>query len=167
MVQRIANYIKLMRACIRGNLKNNIELPISDIEETNSSEDTQEDEDGYVSKIDDEVVLFVEDEYDPCRINDPAFRGSRKEDDVNYLNMVFLNGNMYVQQPQGQITLKQWKFFVDEQQLKDFIKNYAIQSHYEFITERSNNTIYSVVCSGLTVAGSCGLVYFLMALFGI
>ena len=53
---------------------------------------------------------------------------------------------MYVDQGWGNIKLSPWHIFIDKQHLRYVVRDYAIQSLFEFIVLRANNRMYIVKC---------------------
>ena len=99
-----------------------------------------------LSDVDGDDIGYVNDDYQPYE--DPICANPFGEDvdDVNYIQRVFKNGQMYVDQGWENIKLAPWRIFVDKKHLRDVVKDYAIQSGFEYVVDRANNRFYTVKC---------------------
>ena len=111
---------------------------------SSSSDDGCIDDDLFV--VDSDDIGYVNDDYQPYE--DPICANPLGEDadDINYIQRVFTNGQMYVDQGWGNIKLAPWQIFIDKKHLRGVVREYAIQSGFEYVVDRENNRMYTVMC---------------------
>ena len=84
----------------------------------------------------------MDDSYEP--FEDPLWGNHVVENDneSNYIQRLFQNGEMYVDRGWGNINLALWQIFIDKQHGKEVGRDYVLQCDFEFLVERANKKVY-------------------------
>lgn len=126
-------------------------------EETGDGHDNDEESDnevfalGNVPADESEVIVTI-----------PKFKDTWKpkkwhgfvveEDDNDYYQMLYNNGEFYEDRDFGKIVLRPWMIFMDKNHFKDTLKDYAIQEGFAINVLATVNTRYTGTC----YAENCG-----------
>ena len=69
------------------------------------------------------------------------------DDDENYFQRLYKNGEFYESKNFGKIELKSWMLFLDKDHFKDTIKDYFIEEGFAITVLAADNTRYTATCS--------------------
>lgn len=74
------------------------------------------------------------------------------DNDDNYYQRLYKNGEIYESKEIGKIQLKSWMIFMDKKHFKETLKDYCIQEGFAITIIKADNTRYTSTC----LAACCG-----------
>ncbi|KAL2893583.1 Ubiquitin carboxyl-terminal hydrolase 34 [Bienertia sinuspersici] len=88
-------------------------------------------------------VSSVEDDWHPHQ----WFDFIDDENDDNYFNRLYRNGELYEEKQYGKIVLRPWMIFTDKSHFKDTLKDYCVQEGFTINVLCANSFKYTVICA--------------------